>query len=103
MAEATGGKLTSVVGGLGQLSAFRQIGVMLGLAASIALAGVVIMWSQEPGYQKIYTGLSDQDSLEGAGARGRAAGPRGGAGGGGAGRGPGGGGRGARRRGAGRG
>src|SRR3569623_2124540 len=64
MAEATGGKLTSVVGGLGQLSAFRQIGVMLGLAASIALAGVVIMWSQEPGYQMIYTGLSDQDSLE---------------------------------------
>lgn len=64
MAEATGGKLMAVVGGLGQLSVFRQIGVMLGLAASIALAGVVIMWSQEPGYQMIYSGLSDQDSLE---------------------------------------
>src|SRR3569833_4617654 len=64
MADASGVKLNAAVGGLGQLSIFRQIGVLVGLAASIALAGVVIMWSQEPGYQMIYTGLSDQDSLE---------------------------------------
>lgn len=64
MAEATGGKLGAVVGGLGQLSVFRQLGVMVGLAASIALAGVVILWSQEPGYQIIYSGMSDQDTLE---------------------------------------
>jgi len=64
MADASGVKLNAAVGGLGQLSIFRQIGVLVGLAASIALAGVVIMWSQEPGYQMIYSGLADQDSLE---------------------------------------
>lgn len=56
--------MSAVVGGLGQLSIFRQIGVMVGLAASIALAGVVILWSQEPGYQIVYSGVSDQDALE---------------------------------------
>lgn len=64
MAEAAGGKLTAVMDGLGHLSVFRQIGVMLGLAASIALAGVVVMWSQEPAYQMIYSGLNDRDSLD---------------------------------------
>lgn len=64
MAEAAGGKLTAVMGGLGHLSVVRQIGVMLGLAASIALAGVVIMWSQEPAYQMVYSGLNDRDSLD---------------------------------------
>lgn len=64
MAEAAGGKLTAVMGGLGHLSVVRQIGVMLGLAASIALAGVVIMWSQEPTYQMVYSGLNDRDSLD---------------------------------------
>src|SRR3569832_725579 len=64
MADASGVKLNAAVGGLGQLSIFRQIGVLVGLAASIARAGGVIMWSQEPGYQMIYSGLADQDSLE---------------------------------------
>lgn len=64
MAEAAGGKLTAVMDGLGHLSVVRQIGVMLGLAASIALAGVVIMWSQAPTYQMVYSGLNERDSLE---------------------------------------
>src|SRR3569833_2321911 len=39
MADASGVKLNAAVGGLGQLSIFRQIGVLVGLAASIALEG----------------------------------------------------------------
>lgn len=54
----------AALGGLGQLSAVRQVGVMIGLAASVALAGLVLLWSQEPGYQMIYAGMTDQDTLE---------------------------------------
>src|SRR3569623_2693449 len=64
MADAAGVKSYAAVGGLGLLSIFRQSGVLVGLAASSARAGVLIMWSQEPGYQMIYSGLADQDSLE---------------------------------------
>lgn len=49
--------------GLGQLPVFRQIGVMLGLAASVALGVMVVLWSQQPSYRMLYSGLTDQDTL----------------------------------------
>lgn len=50
--------------GFGNLSIYRQLALMGGLAASIALGVVIVMWSQQPNYSMLYSGLSDQDSLE---------------------------------------
>lgn len=42
----------------------RQIGLMVGLAASIAIAVAIVMWTQEPSYRMLYGNLSDQEILE---------------------------------------
>lgn len=63
MAEEKAKKSGSAVDGLGQLPVFRQIGVMLGLAASVALGVMVVLWSQQPSYRMLYSGLTDQDTL----------------------------------------
>ena len=49
--------------GFGNLPIVRQLTLMGGLAASIALGVVIVMWSQQPNYSMLYSGLSDQDSL----------------------------------------
>lgn len=65
MAEASSQmKLGPALSGFGSLSIFRQLALMGGLAASIALGVIIVMWSQEPNYVMLYGGLSDQDSLE---------------------------------------
>jgi flagellar M-ring protein FliF len=46
------------------LSIPRQIGVLLGVAASIALGIAVALWSREPTYAPIYTQVSARDSSE---------------------------------------
>jgi len=56
-------KIGSALSGFGHLSIFRQLLLMGGLAASIALGVVIVMWSQQPNYALLYGGLSDQDSL----------------------------------------
>ncbi|HEB55748.1 MAG TPA: flagellar M-ring protein FliF [Gammaproteobacteria bacterium] len=64
-----------VVGGrgFGALPVYRQIGLMMGLAISVALGVTVAMWSQSPNYRMLYGDLSAKDlaqvtkSLEGAG------------------------------------
>lgn len=62
MAETTDDKKTSsgfaVLDGLGGLSVIKQIGLMIGLAASIALGFGVILWSQEPDFTPLYTDIS---------------------------------------------
>ncbi len=63
MADVKAKKSGSAVDGLSQLPVFRQIGVMLGLAASVALGVMVVLWSQQPSYQMLYSGLTDQDTL----------------------------------------
>lgn len=63
MADEKAKKSGSAVDGLGQLPVFRQIGVMLGLAASVALGVMVVLWSQQPSYRMLYSGLTDQDTL----------------------------------------
>ena len=65
MAEkASGVKVGTALLGFGNLSIFRQLTLMGGLAASIALGVVIVMWSQQPNYSMLYSGLSDQDSLD---------------------------------------
>ncbi len=52
------------VQGFQGLPALRQIGLMIGLAASVALGVAVVLWSQEPNYTVLYAGLSNKDAGE---------------------------------------
>lgn len=48
--------------GFARLSILRQITLMAGLAASIAIGVAVVLWSQTPNYQILYTSLDDKDT-----------------------------------------
>jgi len=50
--------------GFAQLPAVRQLGLMIGLAASVALGVAVVLWSQTPNYSLLYGSLSDKDATE---------------------------------------
>jgi flagellar M-ring protein FliF len=52
------------VQGFQGLPALRQIGLMIGLAASVALGVAVVLWSQEPNYTLLYANLSSKDAGE---------------------------------------
>ncbi len=45
------------------LPLLRQLGLMAGLAASVAIGVAVVLWSQQPGYKLLYSNLADQDSI----------------------------------------
>jgi flagellar M-ring protein FliF len=42
----------------------RQLGLLVGLAASIALGLSVVFWAQEPDYTPLYSNLSEMDAAE---------------------------------------
>jgi flagellar M-ring protein FliF len=44
-----------------QLSWLRQVGVMVGIAAAVALGVAVVFWSRTPTYGLLYPSLSDRD------------------------------------------
>ncbi|SFM16962.1 flagellar basal-body MS-ring/collar protein FliF [Marinobacter zhejiangensis] len=44
--------------GFNRLALFRQIGLMVGLAASVALGVAVVLWAQEPNYQPVIGDMS---------------------------------------------
>lgn len=73
MALVTADNLVVGSRGFNSLPAFRQLGLMIGLALSVALGVTVAMWSQAPNYSMLYGNLSAKDlsqvtkSLEGAG------------------------------------
>ncbi len=50
------------VEGFQRLPALRQIGLMIGLAASVALGVAIVFWSQTPSYTLLYGNLSSQDA-----------------------------------------
>ena len=50
--------------GFQSLPAFRQIGLMMGLAASVALGVAVVLWSQNPNYTVLYHQASPRDASE---------------------------------------
>ncbi len=52
------------VEGFQRLPALRQIGLMMGLAASVALGVAVVLWSQKPSYALLYGNLSSKDAGE---------------------------------------
>lgn len=50
--------------GLGQNPVVRQLGVMVGIAASVALGIAVVLWSQTPNYTLLYGNLAQKDASE---------------------------------------
>ncbi|HEB63246.1 MAG TPA: flagellar basal body M-ring protein FliF [Gammaproteobacteria bacterium] len=62
MAENKPGSLVAFQG-LNKLTILRQIGLMVGLAASVAIGVAVVLWSQAPNYQQLYNGLSETDMV----------------------------------------
>jgi flagellar M-ring protein FliF len=52
----------SLMEGFSNLPILRQIGLMIGLAASVAVGFGVVLWSQEPDYRPLYTDLSHMDA-----------------------------------------
>ena len=40
----------------------RQVGLMIGLAASVAIGFAVVLWSQEPDYRPLLTSLNGLDA-----------------------------------------
>lgn len=46
------------------LPAVRQIGLMVGLAASVALGVAVVLWSQQPNYTVLFANLTSKDAGE---------------------------------------
>jgi flagellar M-ring protein FliF len=61
---ALGDNASSVAAKFASLSIPRQIGLLVGLAASIALGLAVVLWSREPAYSPLYSQLSPRDSSE---------------------------------------
>lgn len=73
MAVVTADNLAVRAQGFNSLPAVRQLGLLIGLAISVALGVTVAMWSQTPNYSMLYGDLSMKDlsqvtqSLDGAG------------------------------------
>ena len=62
MAEVeTGARITR---GFSALGIFRQIGLLVGLAASIAIGAGIVTWSLAPDYRILYSGLVPEDMSE---------------------------------------
>ncbi|MBM7059560.1 flagellar M-ring protein FliF [Pseudomonas sp. UL073] len=47
---------------LSQMSMLRQIGLLVGLAASVAVGFAVVLWSQQPDYRPLFSSLSGIDA-----------------------------------------
>jgi len=50
--------------GFSSMPVVKQLGLMIGLAASVALGVAVVMWSQEPAYSLLYGNLSGNDTSQ---------------------------------------
>lgn len=61
MAEASGQSFTAMVRGFNELPPQRKFGLMVALAAVIALIAGSLMWAQAPDYRVLYGNLADRD------------------------------------------
>ena len=55
---------SSLLDGLGGLGVLRQLGLMLGLAASVAIGFWVVLWSQGEDYRPLYASLDQMDPAD---------------------------------------
>ncbi len=49
---------------LSQMPALRQVALLVGLAASVAIGFAVVLWSQEPDYRPLYASLAGLDATQ---------------------------------------
>ena len=61
MALVKAEEMSASFSGLNGLDALRQIGLMIGLAASVAIGVTVVLWSWTPNYGVLYGALAEQD------------------------------------------
>lgn len=52
---------SDLLDGLSSLTVLRQLGLMIGLAASVALGGFIVVWSMGEDYQPLYASLDRMD------------------------------------------
>ncbi|WP_369601738.1 flagellar basal-body MS-ring/collar protein FliF [Hahella sp. SMD15-11] len=55
---------SDLVMGFNKLSIMRQVALMIGLAASIAMGIAIILWAQQPDYQPVFSDLRGYDPTE---------------------------------------
>ena len=58
------GTESDLMTGINRLGIFRQVGLMVGLAASVALGLALVLWLQEPDYQPLMNSVEAQDLEE---------------------------------------
>jgi flagellar M-ring protein FliF len=51
------GSDSDLMTGINRLGLFRQVGLMIGLAASVALGLWIVLWLQEPNYQPLMNNI----------------------------------------------
>ncbi len=61
---SSGGTGSGMLFGFNRLTLLRQIGLIVGLAASIALGLAVVLWAQSPSYQPLIGDMSEYDPTE---------------------------------------
>ncbi|MCS4260623.1 flagellar M-ring protein FliF [Pseudomonas protegens] len=49
---------------LSQMTMLRQVGLLVGLAASVAIGFAVVLWSQQPDYRPLYGSLAGMDAKQ---------------------------------------
>src|SRR5210317_726596 len=62
MASDAGAAGGNWIVGFGSLSVVRQLGLMVGLAASVAIGFAVVLWSQKPEYSVLYSNIEFADA-----------------------------------------
>lgn len=63
-ADAAGGGTSDLIEGFNNLNLVRQAGLMVGLAASVAIGFAVVLWSQGEDWKPLYGSLDRLDSSE---------------------------------------
>jgi flagellar M-ring protein FliF len=54
----------SFLDNLSQMTMLRQVGLLVGLAASVAIGFAVVLWSQQPDYRPLYGSLAGMDTKQ---------------------------------------
>ena len=49
---------------ISQMPMLRQVGLLVGLAASVAIGFAVVLWSQQPDYRPLYGSLAGMDTKQ---------------------------------------
>ena len=52
----------AVLENVSQMNMLRQVGLLIGLAAAVAVGFAVVLWSQQPDYRPLYGSLSGMDA-----------------------------------------